>query len=36
MSVHVTTELKTRAKHTETVVASLSEALPHSLEHDNC
>lgn len=34
MSVHVTTELRTRPEHTEAVVAALSEALPHSLEHD--
>jgi quinol monooxygenase YgiN len=36
MSVHVTTELKTKPEHTEEVVAALSEALPHSLEHDGC
>ena len=36
MSVHVTTELKTRPEHTEDVVKALSEALPHSLEHNGC
>ena len=36
MSVHVTTQLKTRAEHTERVVAALSEALPHSLQHEGC
>ena len=36
MSVHVTTQLKTRAEHTEQVVAALSEALPHSLQHEGC
>ncbi|HEX4219548.1 MAG TPA: antibiotic biosynthesis monooxygenase family protein [Acidimicrobiales bacterium] len=36
MSVHVTTELKTKPEHTEDVVAALSEALPHSLDHDGC
>jgi quinol monooxygenase YgiN len=36
MSVHVTTELKTRPEHTEAVIAALSEALLHSLTHDGC
>jgi quinol monooxygenase YgiN len=36
MSVHVTTELRTKPEHTEEVVAALSEALPHSLEHGGC
>lgn len=36
MSVHVTTELKTKPEHTEAVIAALSEALPHSLVHDGC
>lgn len=36
MSVHVTTELRTRPEHTEDVVKALREALPHSLEHDGC
>ena len=36
MSVHVATQLKTQAEHTERVVAALSEALPHSLQHEGC
>ena len=36
MSVHVTTELRTRPEHTEDVVKALSEALPHSLAHEGC
>jgi quinol monooxygenase YgiN len=36
VSVHVTTELRTRPEHTEDVAEVLSEALPHSLEHDGC
>jgi quinol monooxygenase YgiN len=36
MSVHVTTELKTRPENTEAVIAALSEALPYRLEHDGC
>jgi quinol monooxygenase YgiN len=36
MSVHVITELKTRPEHTEQVVAALSDALPHSFEHEGC
>ena len=36
MSVHVTTQLKTRAGRTDQIVAALSEALPHSLQHEGC
>jgi quinol monooxygenase YgiN len=36
MSVHVTTQLKTRAEHTNHVIEALCEALPHSLKHDGC
>jgi quinol monooxygenase YgiN len=36
MSVHVTTELKTNPQHTDAVITALSQALPHSLEHDGC
>ena len=36
MSVHVTTQIKTRSEHTEQVIAALSEALPHSLQHEGC
>ncbi|MET7488698.1 antibiotic biosynthesis monooxygenase family protein [Streptomyces sp. NPDC005538] len=36
MSVHVTTEMKTRPEHTEEVIAALSRALPDSLAHDGC
>jgi quinol monooxygenase YgiN len=36
MSVHVTTELKTRPEHTRDVIEALSEALPDSLQHDGC
>ena len=36
MSVHVTTQMKTRADHTDQVLAALREALPHSLQHEGC
>ena len=36
MSVHVTTELKTKPQHTDDVIAALSQALPHSLEREGC
>jgi quinol monooxygenase YgiN len=36
MSVHVTTQLRTRPEHTETVIAALCQALPHSLQHEGC
>lgn len=36
MSVHITTELKTRPVHTEQVVNKLREALPESIECDGC
>ena len=36
MSVHVTTQLKTRPEHTDEVITALSEALPHSLQHEGC
>jgi quinol monooxygenase YgiN len=36
MSVHVTTQMKTRAEHTNQVIDALREALPHSLQHEGC
>jgi quinol monooxygenase YgiN len=36
MSVHVTTQLKTRPEHTNTVIAATSQAIQHSLEHEGC
>lgn len=36
MTVHVTTQMRTRAEHTDQVIAALREALPRSLEHEGC
>jgi quinol monooxygenase YgiN len=36
MSVHVTTQIKTRAEYTNKVIDALREALPHSLQHEGC
>lgn len=36
MSVHVTTEHKTKPQHTDEVIAILTKALPDSLEHNGC
>jgi quinol monooxygenase YgiN len=36
MSVHVATQLNARPEHTNDVIIALSEALPHSLQHEGC
>ena len=36
MSVHVTTQMKTRPEHTNQVIDALREALPDSLQHNGC
>ena len=36
MSVHVTTQLKTRAEHTDQVINTLRKVLPESLQYEGC